>query len=103
MGLQEKLQRESEQLVKSISRPNILIAGATGAGKSSLVNLVFGKELARAGIGRPVTKHLQRIESPSVPLVLFDTVGYGVDTDLHPEAVDEIIAFAAGRNQKDAW
>jgi len=101
MSLQEKLQQEYEELARTTSRPNILIAGATGAGKSSLVNLVFGKELARAGIGRPVTKHLQRLETPSVPLVLFDTVGYGVDADIHPETINEITAFAAGRNQKD--
>ncbi|GAA7502219.1 hypothetical protein JP0006_04650 [Helicobacter pylori] len=34
---------------------NILLMGATGVGKSSLINGLFGQEVAKAGIGKPVT------------------------------------------------
>ena len=33
---------------------NILIAGRTGAGKSSLINYLIGKPVAAVGVGRPV-------------------------------------------------
>lgn len=102
MNLNERIEREYESLRQDVHRPNILVAGATGTGKSSLNNLVFGAELAKTGVGRPVTRHLQRFDSPSVPLVLFDTVGYEVDLDSRTETVEEIIAFAAGRNEANA-
>lgn len=35
---------------------NILIMGATGTGKSSLLNYLCGQEVARAGAGKPVTE-----------------------------------------------
>lgn len=34
---------------------NVLMLGATGAGKSSLLNYLCGKNLAKAGAGKPVT------------------------------------------------
>lgn len=35
---------------------NILIIGKSGVGKSSLLNYIFGKEVASTGAGKPVTK-----------------------------------------------
>ncbi|OOQ05751.1 GTP-binding protein, partial [Helicobacter pylori] len=31
---------------------NVLLMGATGVGKSSLINALFGKEIAKAGVGK---------------------------------------------------
>nr|WP_235169362.1 GTPase [Helicobacter pylori] len=39
---------------------NILLMGATRVGKSSLINALFGKEIAKAGIGESVTQHLNK-------------------------------------------
>lgn len=38
---------------------NILLMGAIGVGKSSLINGLFGQEVAKAGIGKSLTQHLE--------------------------------------------
>lgn len=54
---------------------NILIAGRSGVGKSTLINAVFQKNLAETGQGRPVTKNTREITKEGVPLTIFDTRG----------------------------
>ena len=36
-------------------KTNILIAGKSGVGKSSLLNYIFGEEVSPTGAGKPVT------------------------------------------------
>ena len=45
-------QRELEKVAAGIRKPNILICGATGAGNSSVVSWVFGKNVAATGTGK---------------------------------------------------
>lgn len=54
---------------------NIFLSGATGVGKSSLVNAFFGEEIVEAGVGKPITQHLEKIEIKDKGLVLWDTKG----------------------------
>nr|WP_240443469.1 GTPase [Helicobacter pylori] len=54
---------------------NILLMGATGVGKSSLINGLFGQEVAKAGIGKPVTQHLEKYVDEEKGLILWDTKG----------------------------
>jgi uncharacterized protein (DUF697 family)/GTP-binding protein EngB required for normal cell division len=41
---------------RAIGRVNIGVFGKTGVGKSTLVNAIFGEEVARTGVGEPITK-----------------------------------------------
>ncbi|GAA6942093.1 hypothetical protein HpHUE59_07270 [Helicobacter pylori] len=54
---------------------NILLMGAIGVGKSSLINGLFGQEVAKAGIGKPVTQHLEKYVyvDEEKGLILWDT------------------------------
>ncbi len=54
---------------------NILIAGKTGVGKSTLINAVFQGDFATTGQGRPVTKETRKITKPGIPLAIYDTRG----------------------------
>lgn len=60
---------------RRLGRVNILIAGKTGSGKTTLINVVFGKKVGETGRGRPVTQQISWHETPEIPLRLCDTKG----------------------------
>lgn len=72
----EKYDLEYEKFKNDIKKPNILIIGATGVGKSSLINKIFGKNVAKVSNIKPETRGVNRIEIPNKPIVLFDTEGF---------------------------
>lgn len=71
----ELLKQELEKALKQRGKVNILIAGKSGVGKSTLINAVFQGNLAETGDGRPVTKTTREIKKEGVPLSIFDTRG----------------------------
>ncbi|NCC62580.1 MAG: DUF697 domain-containing protein [Verrucomicrobiae bacterium] len=52
---------------------NVLIAGRSGVGKSTLINSVFQAKMADTGQGKPVTRNTREITKEGVPLTIFDT------------------------------
>lgn len=68
----ESVQDESHKLKKI----NIMVAGKSGVGKSTLINTVFGEQMAKTGIGRPVTDKIHLIEKDDFPVRIYDTVGF---------------------------
>jgi uncharacterized protein (DUF697 family)/GTP-binding protein EngB required for normal cell division len=54
---------------------NIMLAGGSGVGKSTLLNAIFGRDLAKTGIGRPVTAEAKWYEEPGFSVRLLDTCG----------------------------
>jgi uncharacterized protein (DUF697 family)/GTPase SAR1 family protein len=69
------LKQTLEEALEKRGRVNIVIAGKTGVGKSTLVNAVFQGNLAETGDGRPVTKTTREIKKEGIPLSIFDTRG----------------------------
>ena len=54
---------------------NVLIAGPTGAGKSTLINSILRTPVAKTGKGRPVTRDITAWSVAGVPLTVYDTPG----------------------------
>lgn len=66
---------------------NLAVFGKTGVGKSTLVNAIFGENVAPTGMGQPVTKGLQYYRHPGGFLGVYDSEGFETGT-----AGDAIIA-----------
>lgn len=66
---------------EEIGRFNLAIFGKTGVGKSTLVNAIFGEEIAATGIGEPVTKAAHLYLHRSGTLGVLDTRGLEVGKD----------------------
>lgn len=73
--LAELLKQKMEEALKQRGKVNILIAGKTGVGKSTLINAVFQGNLAETGDGQPVTQTTREITKDGIPLSIFDTRG----------------------------
>lgn len=67
----EKFEKETEKM----QRVNILVTGKTGVGKSTVINSVFGKELAKTGSGIPITAEIEKYTVGYAKLVIYDTKG----------------------------
>ncbi len=71
----DSLLQETARRIRSMGSVNILVAGQTGVGKSTLINAVFGEQFAKTAAGRPVTQNAEWFSSESVPLRILDTRG----------------------------
>jgi predicted GTPase/uncharacterized protein (DUF697 family) len=81
-----------EEEVRNRRPVTVLVAGNTGAGKSTLINTVFGREVARTGTGRPVTEDVEEYVSEVPPLRLLDTRGFEAGDGIAFDKVDAELA-----------
>ena len=77
--------------IKNLNTLNIIVAGKTGVGKSTLINSVFKEKLAETGMGKPVTTHMCRIAKKGVPLEIYDTRGFELGKEVQAEVKKEVI------------
>ena len=76
--------------IKNLSTLNIIVAGKTGVGKSTLINSVFREKLAETGMGKPVTQHMRKITKKGVPLAIYDTRGFELGKEVQTEVKREV-------------
>lgn len=69
------MEKMREVIKKEKPIMNILLMGAIGVGKSSLINGLFGQEVAKAGVGKSLTQHLEKYVDEEKGLILWDTKG----------------------------
>lgn len=94
----KKFNEEFAKIKNEIQKPNILIAGATGVGKSSLINHIFGKAVAVVGTGKPVTQKIDVYESEDVDVRIFDSKGYEIGTQGDDEFYNNVVNLAQVTN-----
>ena len=88
LNLTELLTRAIGRANAELGDVNVLNAGRTGVGKSTLINAVFHSRLAETGHGEPVTKTTRTIQKEGVPLRIFDT--RGLEMAEYAKTVDEV-------------
>lgn len=100
--IQEILDK-TEKEIENMNPVNILIAGKTGVGKSTLINNIFREKLADTGIGKPVTKHLRKISKSGIPIVLYDTRGLELEQTIQQRVKKEMLDLIdQNKHSKDA-
>lgn len=67
--------RQFQSVSGNLRKPNVLLTGITGAGKSSLINMLFGKNVAQTGTGVPITQHFTKYEDDDMRVVIYDSKG----------------------------
>ncbi len=79
----------------------IMVAGITGSGKSTLINAVFGKNLAKTGIGDSVTKRIDEYGDEEIPIRIWDTVGLELDAEKTEKSIRDIKNIIAQKAESE--
>lgn len=77
--------------IKNLNTLNIIVAGKTGVGKSTLINAVFRDKLAETGMGKPVTDHMRKISKKGIPLSIYDTRGFELGKEVQQQVKQEVV------------
>lgn len=81
MSFTDAFRSEFDRASDQLGRFNLAIFGKTGVGKSTLINAIFGDDVASTGIGEPVTKDSHLYLDRRARLGIVDTQGLEVGRD----------------------
>lgn len=96
--VEEKLEKQLTEIDSNkLPDANILVAGITGTGKSTLLNAIFGSELAATGKGQPVTAEIKEYYNADIPVRIWDTVGLELDAEKTTASLNAIKQTIADR------
>ena len=95
------VEKEFDTQLNDFTKANVMIVGGTGVGKSSLVNCIFGKEVAKVGSGKPQTKGINVFDNKGSPVVIFDTEGYEIfDGEINNSNFKTVVLAEVNRRSK---
>jgi len=105
MSNNEILRQQAKELGEKVSAldredlptANIIVAGITGSGKSTLINSVFGSDVAKTGTGRPITKNICYYKDPNNLTDIWDTVGFELDAEKTKTTIQDIRQIIANK------
>ena len=95
LGYAAKKALEEAQI--KLGHLNVLIAGRSGVGKSTLINAIFEGNFAKTGQGRPVTQEIKEYTKKGIPLSIFDT--RGLEMAKYVQIIEDLKSFLAERAQ----
>ena len=72
---------------EKLPKLNIMVVGKTGLGKSTLLNSLFGENLAITGNGKPITQKIRKFEPEGFPISIYDTPGMELDGEHSAESL----------------
>ncbi|WP_028520889.1 GTPase [Ruminococcus flavefaciens] len=82
---------------------SVIVAGMTGSGKSTLINAIFGWNIAATGRGRAVTTKTDRYSNDSDNIVIYDTVGLQLKSAKNDNIVSEIGSIIKSNQPSVIW
>lgn len=95
--LGDLVKKAIEEALRERGVMNIIIAGRTGVGKTTLINSVFQGNMGETGQGRPVTQNTREITKEGVPLRIWDT--RGLELAAFKDALSELETLVERRNK----
>lgn len=86
-----KAKQEFEKARRDLKKPNILICGGTGAGKSTLINMTLNDDAIHAKVdaGRPVTQGVAKFQGELV--TVYDSPGYESGEESQQKYKNEVL------------
>ena len=112
-NIMEKINNKFLDIIKlnfheiELEKMNFMVIGTSGVGKSTLINEIFGEQLAKEGMGTRTTLDTKKYESKLVPfLSLLDTMGTEIGSghklsDVLKETLDKIMNKLDSNNPND--
>jgi uncharacterized protein (DUF697 family)/GTPase SAR1 family protein len=89
-----------DEQAEKIGRFNLAIFGKTGVGKSTLINAIFGEDLAETGIGEPVTRDSHLYMHHSGHFGVLDTRGLEIGQD-NDVILDDLRSYVRAMRRLD--